>query len=303
MKVVSFDVGIKNLAYCVFVYEENRIIVQDWGIVNLLDEAKVEQHPCNHCITKQGTPSLCGKKAKYRKDDAFLCEIHAKSCAKRQSWTFEKKEWSKSSLKLQTKEFLQSLLRTFSPCFVVPSTKKECLEKIEEHLSKVTMYRLETKRTKGANEVDLVSVGKNMKAALDGIDALHHDVTHVLIENQISKIATRMKTVQGMLTQYFIMQNQLPEISYVSSTNKLKDFQGNDSGDSANTYSQHKKDSVKISRIILEENPGLGSWEHLWSVTKKDDLADSFLQGLWFFKHQKLITYADNLKINCITLT
>lgn len=303
MKVVSFDVGIKNLAYCVFVYEKNCIIVQDWGIVNLLDDVKVEQHLCNHCLTKQGTQSLCGKKAKYRKDDSFLCEMHAKLCAKRHSWTFEKKEWSKSSLKLQTKEFLQSLLRSFSPCFVIPTTKKECLEKIEEHLSKITLYRLENKRPKGANEVDLVSVGKNMKAALDGIDALHHDVTHVLIENQISKIATRMKTVQGMLTQYFIMQNQLPEISYISSTNKLKDFQGNASEGNVHSYSQHKKDSVKISRTILEENPGLGSWEHLWSVAKKDDLADSFLQGLWFFKNRKLITYADNLKINCITLT
>lgn len=303
MKVVSFDVGIKNLAYCVFVYEENRLYVQDWGIVNLLNESTVSQSLCNHVITKQGAQSLCGKKAKYRKDEAFLCEVHAKSCAKRGSWTFEKKEWSKSSLKLQTKGFLQGLLQSFSPCFVIPSTKKECLEKLGEHLSKITIYRLENKRPKGANEVDLVSVGKNMKTALNAIDALHHDVTHVLIENQISKIATRMKTVQGMLTQYFIMRDQLPEISYISSTNKLKDFQVKSSEDTAHTYSQHKKDSVKISQIILEENPDLGSWEHLWSAAKKDDLADCFLQGLWFFKNQKLITYADNLKINCITLT
>lgn len=303
MKVVSFDVGIKNLAYCVFVYEEKRLCVQDWGIVNLLDQPKSVQPLCNHVMTKQGAQSICSRNAKYRKDDAFLCEIHAKSCAKRQSWTFEKKEWSKSSLKLQTKEFLQTLLQSFSLNFVLPSTKKECLEKIEEHLSKVTIYRLENKRAKGANEVDLVSVGKNMKTALNAIDALHHDVTHVLIENQISKIATRMKTVQGMLTQYFIMQDHIPEISYISSSNKLKDFQEKGAEDAANTYSQHKKDSVKISRIILEENPDLGSWEHLWSIAKKDDLADSFLQGLWFFKNRKLITYADNLKINCITLT
>lgn len=306
MKVVSFDVGIKNLAYCVFLYEDQRFCVQDWGIVNLLDESKVVQPLCNHCLTKKNNNGqlLCGKKAKYRKDDAFLCETHAKLCAKRQSWTFEKKEWSKSSLKLQTKEFLQGLLQSFSPTFVLPSTKKDCLEKIEEHLCKITMYRVENKRPKGANEVDLVSVGKNMKAALNAIGAMHEDVTHVIIENQISKIATRMKTVQGMLTQYFIMQDHVPEISYISSSNKLKDFPSNKKEDDAiNSYSQHKKDSVNISKTLLQENPGLGSWEHLWSVSKKDDLADSFLQGLWFFKSRKLITYADNLKINCITLT
>ena len=31
--------------------------------------------------------------------------------------------------------------------------------------------------------------------------------THVIIENQISPIANRMKTIQGMITQYFIMKN------------------------------------------------------------------------------------------------
>ena len=298
MKVVSFDVGIKNLAYCVFLLDEQQLSVQDWGIVNLLDE---QQKPlCNHCLTKQNGQTTCGKKAKYKKGDVFLCETHAKLCAKRNSWTFEKKEWGKSVLKQQTKEYLHSLLQSFSCTFVLPSTKKECLEKIEEYLSQHTMFRIESKQQKGANDVDLVSVGKNMKTALNNIEVLRNGITHVIIENQISKIATRMKTVQGMLTQYFIMQEHVPDISYISSSNKLKDFQ---SKDTVHSYSQHKKDSVIVSRTILQENPGLGSWEHLWSVTKKDDLADSFLQGMWFFKNRKLISYADNLKINCITLT
>ena len=33
---------------------------------------------------------------------------------------------------------------------------------------------------------------------------------------------------------------------------------------------------------------------------KKDDLADSFLQGLWYFKQRNIIYYADDLKINLV---
>ena len=34
-------------------------------------------------------------------------------------------------------------------------------------------------------------------------------ITHVFIENQISPIANRMKTIQGMLAQYFIMKSNI----------------------------------------------------------------------------------------------
>ena len=43
------------------------------------------------------------------------------------------------------------------------------------------------------------------KTEFDKIDKLK-DITHIIIENQISPIATRMKTIQGLLTQYFIMK-------------------------------------------------------------------------------------------------
>jgi hypothetical protein len=46
----------------------------------------------------------------------------------------------------------------------------------------------------------------------------------VLIENQISPIAKRMKDVQVLLTQYFIMKSDETVIIYVSSSNKLKLF-------------------------------------------------------------------------------
>jgi hypothetical protein len=36
------------------------------------------------------------------------------------------------------------------------------------------------------------------------------------------------------------------------------------------------------------------------NMPKKDDLADAFLQGLWFFKQQNIILYADDLNIKLV---
>ena len=54
---------------------------------------------------------------------------------------------------------------------------------------------------------------------LFGKDKIELDV--VIIENQISTIASRMKTLQGMISQYFIMKG-IPSIEFISSINKLK---------------------------------------------------------------------------------
>jgi hypothetical protein len=36
------------------------------------------------------------------------------------------------------------------------------------------------------------------------------------------------------------------------------------------------------------------------NTPKKDDLADAFLQGLWYFKNQNIILYADDLNIKLV---
>ena len=60
---------------------------------------------------------------------------------------------------------------------------------------------------KVAGNTDLVEIGWNMKKHLDKIkDCTMKNIKYVLIENQISPIANRMKTIQGMLAQYFIMR-------------------------------------------------------------------------------------------------
>ena len=65
-------------------------------------------------------------------------------------------------------------------------------------------------------------------------------------------------------------------------------------------YKQHKKDSIVICQRFLDNNENLTKWSesaHFISLTKRDDLADCFLQGIWYMKNKKNIVYNENLNI------
>ena len=73
MKILSIDVGMKNLAYCLLnVSETNNYDIIDWNVVNLTDSDK---YICK-CLKKNN--KVCGKKAKYFKNANYYCKTHAK---------------------------------------------------------------------------------------------------------------------------------------------------------------------------------------------------------------------------------
>ena len=169
-------------------------------------------------------------------------------------------------------------------------------------------------KQKKAGEVDLIEIGKNMKKCLNNIAGIDK-ITHVIIENQISPIANRMKTIQGMLAQYFIMNDDKLDIYFVSSSHKLKQFSEHELQNkfvekeitessykpkNNPNYKENKKDGIYYTSIILKNNNGFQKWIDSMNTKKKDDLADSFLQDIWFFKHRNIIYYADDLKINSV---
>jgi hypothetical protein len=135
-----------------------------------------------------------------------------------------------------------------------------------------------------ASKLDLVTIGKNIQFKLDSILEEHlSSINIVVIENQISPIANRMKTIQGMISQYFIMRNNNIEIEFVSSSNKLKDENKNDKS----SYSERKKLGVKKCLELIQNEYKNPDWiSEFNNHSKKDDLADSFLQGVWFIKEK-----------------
>ena len=281
MRLLSFDIGIKNMAYC-FLSSSGEIL--DWNILNLMDAEVQAVYTCACAKAQKKTKSpvenmqLCGKKAKYSCPDGsgHLCETHAKKSDK---FLMPAKDISPASIKKLKVAELDAVAKKYG--LTCGNSKKETLEKLLEHLSEKTLKPILVKKKKTASETDLITVGRNMTRLLDELD--HQDITHVIIENQISTIASRMKTIQGMLAQYYIMRG-IENIEFVSSFNKLKAFADKTTPTEDQTdrekYKNRKADSVAICLRLLKENPALQKWiPHFEKSSKKDDLADCFLQG------------------------
>jgi hypothetical protein len=110
-------------------------------------------------------------------------------------------------------------------------------------------------------------------------------ITHVFIENQISTIAVRMKTLQGMLTQYFILRGaETLNIKYISALKKLSST-ASPGPKTKTTYSERKKQGIELCGKLLHESKHIevSRWSDFFdnSHTKKDDLSDAFLQGVF----------------------
>jgi hypothetical protein len=122
-----------------------------------------------------------------------------------------------------------------------------------------------------SNQVNLIDLGKTMCNSFHDIFT-PYEVERVIIENQIGQNAIRMKTLQGMITMYFIQQG-INDIYHWNACHKLKDYDI----PKKTTYSQRKKLSIQITEKLLKQDY-VEYLEHFLSHKKKDDLADCFLQ-------------------------
>jgi hypothetical protein len=331
MSLISFDIGIKNMAYCIFL-DNNPNVIQRWDVLNLMEkEESIEKctnslKPKNKIVkTKSkkrilqintipdseriqdipGIPEIseipeiiCNKLAKYTKLGIFYCE----KCAKSQTeFILPKKQYSGPSLKKMKIEPLETFAKTF--ILEIPKTKRAIIDVLMEYFERRCLDPIIEKKGKSAGETDLITIGRNMKTLLDQIPELD-GVKTVIIENQISTIATRMKSIQAMLAQTFIMRNPDIEIEFVSSSNKLKGFilestditgnrekpenQENREKSKKQIYKQHKMDGIRYTSEMIEKSEELKKWAPTFhSSKKKDDLADAFLQGIWFLKKEQ----------------
>ena len=157
---------------------------------------------------------------------------------------------------------------------------------------------------KNASKTDLIDIGINLKNKLNSIFCDDVSIDYVIIENQISPIANRMKTIQGMIVQYFIMSHiDVDNFEFISASNKLKDL--DNKVEKTEKIGLEKTEKLeKPEKIKYNERKKLGILKCLETITndhrfhnfvdffnnhkKKDDLSDSFLQGLWFINNRKL---------------
>lgn len=335
MRLVSFDVGIKNLAYCVFSFDANsspkeedtpafsesnspnKWSIPQWICANLLElndgsgSTSQPAKPCCHLIKgkrKSDMDHACNKNSKWvaPNNTVCYCENHAKL---HDEWILPKKHNSPSHIrKMKLAEAEQEYSKIPQAEGSGKMKKPEMIERIVAYYES-KCYRSSTEnaeKPKSAGETDLVTIGRAIRQQLDS-DISIEGTTHVIIENQISTIAARMKTIQGMIAQYFIMRfGDSVHIEFVSSRNKLKGFEpekktescsASDATQKKTSYKTNKSDGITICRDFFESNPEMNNWLSIFDKSKKrDDLADCFLQGIWYLKSIQIISYAAKLK-------
>ena len=289
MKVLSIDVGIKNLAICVINLQDKKDIdkykfnIEKLEIVNLIDDQKYlcqfevqdKDKDKNKNKNKSKTTTLCNKQAKYTKNNCCFCKNHA---TKNNDYILPTSEFNKIQ-RLKLDELIKIAndyninYEKKSKVYLIESIQKFINNKVFDNIGEIK-----------CNEISLIDISKAIKKKLDLFLNNIENIDYVLIENQISPIANRMNCIQGMLTQYFI-NNNIFNIQYISAINKLKEF----IGDEKLNYNERKKKSISItSDIINEVDMNLHDKENIvnnfMKSKKQDDLADCFLQAIWFLK-------------------
>ena len=270
MKILSIDVGIKNFAYCLLEYKTD-IVIHKWNSINICED---EKKVCKE-LKKDNKP--CLKNAKYHKNGKFFCKIHAKK-SKFFIPTIETKTiLKKINKKRISNKLLNQYMNTYLPEVTIKN-KDEKMEKLKEYLENTYLENVEKINI---NELNMIDCGIFLKKRLD--EHFKTDkIDLILIENQIGPLALRMKMLQGMITQHFI-ENKLPNIKFVSASNKLKGL----TEKKKLTYAERKKVGIEITRKIINEKNLLNNWIEIFNKhRKKDDLADSFLQALWYIKNK-----------------
>ena len=266
--IISIDVGIRHLSFCKLSEDENKMVFIDkWDVIDLSQDDKAPT------CCQQMKNKICGKKATWtHSGNTFYCGTHANTC------TIEKAPSNYAKVRTKKKLSKKDIAALGEKYIISKTSMFKTQTEILDYIYQNTLTPV--KKRNSASDCNLIDVGIAISERLPDAMGLE-DVTKVLIENQIGPLAIRMKCVQGMLTQFFI-EKGITDITFVSSSNKLKHFDL-----PKKNYKERKSSGIiATSEYIINSNV-LQKWKtHFDKHKKKDDLADSFLQGLWFIKHQ-----------------
>ena len=277
MKILSIDIGIKNLAFIILELNENNkesnikdFKIIKWDVINLCNKI-------NNCYEKS-----CKKEAKFHKNNIFYCKNHTKKS------DYALPPCNVKTLHKQTIKTLSTLAEQYQINIEKPANKLSLIKALEDHLNNTCFEAIETIN---ANNVNLIDLGISLKNELNELFNKYDlsTIDQIILENQISPLANRMKTIQGMVSQYFIDCNNY-NIQFISAINKLKLFVNKENKENKEkkiTYSERKKLSIFYTKQLLEEKNMGDELNFFTKHSKKDDLADCFLQGIYYLNNKQ----------------
>jgi hypothetical protein len=299
MKILSVDVGIRNLSFCLFEIEDSdktKIEIIKWDNIDL---TTITENKCIE-VDKKG---LCDKPAKFMKPNSEGC--YCLKHSKKQSFLHPTSDLKPSFINKQKIQSLIEIADKYKIKYDKPAKKTNLVALINEFILSNCFTPVQKTN---ASKVDLVTIGRNIQHKFDEILCDHlQSINKIIIENQIGPIANKMKTIQGMLSQYFIMRNNNIQIDFISASNKLKDYIPTTTNqsldpkalpvtetknidkpkDSKLDYKQRKKLGIQTTLNIVNNDFRFKIWaDFLHKHNKKDDLSDCFLQGMWYIKYK-----------------
>jgi hypothetical protein len=255
MKLISFDVGLRNLAYCVLEgTNRSDVRITDWNIIDILGEQSGLDNPrCFKCATSATW--------KHATEGTLACSKHKPK---------QGKKITKKDINVKTSAELQAEIAALG--LTCPTKKTEMVTVLYLHKRQNRWLRC----VKSAFSGSVIDLAPAIVQSLDKRMSSWKGADLVCFENQPDR---RMFAVQGMLQMYFWCRGF--KCQGVSATHKLNNMIT--AGDRVDSYKGRKKTGIVHAETLVP-----AEWvAHMMKHPKKDDLADSFLQGLWVMEHTR----------------
>ena len=254
MKLVSFDIGLRNLAFCVLEgTNRSNLKITHWDLIDVM--AETAGHDSPKCFK-------CKKPANWLKnsEEVYSCGTHKPKTGKAPTKT----SLNKKSTETLQKEALHN--------GVVGNTKKELVDGLYTFYNANTWKRC-VKSTKTISVVDLAGP---IAQCLEARKSIWRNANLIAFEQQPDK---RMLCVQAMMHMWFVCSGfRCKGVSAIHKLTNIVTVQ-----DSTTSYKGRKKTGILHAQQLVPVN-----WrEYMMKHPKKDDLADCFLQGLWVLENVK----------------
>ena len=254
MKLISFDVGLRNLSYCVMDGTSRKDIkIVDWNIIDVLGEkAGVGAARCFKCTA--------AARYEHASEGTFACSKHTPK---------QKEKITKASLNKKSPHELQCDIETWG--IRHDKTKKaDLVTLLFNHFRQNTWKKCVQSSTSGS----VLDFAPALISCLDARAESWKGADWVVIENQPER---RMYAVQAMIHMYFSVRGF--RCTGISASHKLSNIVT--IADIVHTYRGRKKTGIVHAYALAPQENQAFFEKH----KKKDDLADCFLQGLWAMEH------------------